>query len=335
MKHKFIIGCDISKKTIDAFLSNGKDLGLHFKFGNSVKAVKAWLTKSLSEQNIKINQCLVCMEHTGVYNNHLLAVLTSMKVATAVIHPLEIKRSMGFSREKTDKIDAAIIAGYGCRFYDKLKLWKPKRKVIVRLKYLTSLRERLLKVKTTIEVANKEITSFESAGLSNCIDTHTKGSIQAILNDIKSIEVEIDKIIKEDVKLFTLRKQLTSVPGIGIVTASEIIIRTNEFENFTCSKKLACHVGVVPFKQQSGTSLNKRPRVSHQAQKRLKTLLTLGALSAIRNNEKIRNYYDRKVAEGKNKMSVINAIRNKLIRTAFAVVKNNTTYQTNYNINLQ
>ena len=63
------------------------------------------------------------------------------------------------------------------------------------------------------------------------------------------------------------------------------------------------------------------------ADREMKSLLHLAAMSAIRLNNELRTYYRRKVGEGKNKMSVLNAVRNKIVHRIFAVVKNQTMYK--------
>lgn len=90
---------------------------------------------------------------------------------------------------------------------------------------------------------------------------------------------------------------------------------------------MACYSGVVPFANQSGTSINGKHRVSSYADKSIKTTLHLAAMSAIRLKNDLREYYLRKVAEGKNKMSVLNAIRNKIIHRIFAVIRSQIPYQ--------
>ncbi|WP_460952446.1 transposase [Spirosoma daeguense] len=98
----------------------------------------------------------------------------------------------------------------------------------------------------------------------------------------------------------------------------------------TDPKQMACHAGVAPFEYRSGTSVRGKTRVSHQARKRLKALFHLGAMSCIRKEGELRTYYQRKVAEGKNKMLVLNAIRNKLIHRVYAVVRRKEKYNKTY-----
>ena len=87
-----------------------------------------------------------------------------------------------------------------------------------------------------------------------------------------------------------------------------------------------CHAGVAPFEYRSGTSVRGRTRVSQHARKRLKSLFHLAAMSAIRIKGELQDYYQRKVAEGKNKMLVLNAVRNKLIHRVCAVVRRGQKY---------
>lgn len=96
------------------------------------------------------------------------------------------------------------------------------------------------------------------------------------------------------------------------------------------SKQLACYAGVVPFDHQSGTSIRGKHHVHRMANKELKKLLHLCALSCIKNYPEFKDYYDRKKKEGKHSMSVLNAIKNKLILRAFAVVKNERDYVDSY-----
>lgn len=128
-------------------------------------------------------------------------------------------------------------------------------------------------------------------------------------------------------RLFNL---IVSVPGVGAATATEILVATNELKTINDPKKMACHAGVAPFEHRSGTSVRGKTQVSHQARKRLKSLFHLGAMSAIRMKGELQNYYRRKVGEGKNKMLVLNAVRNKLIHRIYAVVKRGEQYDETY-----
>jgi len=158
----------------------------------------------------------------------------------------------------------------------------------------------------------------------------SKNTVKQLEKDLKEVEEKMHEIIQEDPTLKRLFTVTTSVGGIGPVTAIAIMITTNEFKNSHKAQQYACYAGIAPFEHASGTSIRGRTKVSHKANKTVKKLLHLAALTAIRYNDDMKNYYDRKVEQGKNKMLVINAVRNKLIHRIFACVKQNRTYEKNY-----
>ena len=148
---------------------------------------------------------------------------------------------------------------------------------------------------------------------------------------IKQIEQEIQSIIDKDDTLSNQHKLLCSVDGIGDRTAIKMIVETNAFQDFKDPRKFRCHAGVAPFEYTSGSSVHSRNKVSNRADKSIKALLHMAALSvATRKSGEMSEYYRRKVAEGKNKMSVLNAIRAKLVHRMFAVIRNNKFYEKNY-----
>lgn len=230
---------------------------------------------------------------------------------------------------KNDKIDALRIAQYAFRNHQELKLWEPKRQVVQQLKHLAALRSRLLNARKQLSVALSETKLFDKQ-VGGEIKKACTSSLRALENDLKLVEGRMSEVIESDETLKNLFRIATSVQGIGKVTATEMIITTNEFKDITEPTKFACYAGVAPFEHSSGKSLKGRPRVSHKANKTMKSLLHMSALVAICYNDDLKAYYQRKLEENKNKMSVINAVRNKLIWRVFACIRNNKIYEKNY-----
>jgi hypothetical protein len=83
---------------------------------------------------------------------------------------------------------------------------------------------------------------------------------------------------------------------------------------------------MAPFEKQSGSSLKSKARVSHYANKKMKSLLNLPTSSAIQADKEMKAYYRRRIEEGKSKMSTLNIVRNKLLHRVFAVVNRGTPY---------
>ena len=154
--------------------------------------------------------------------------------------------------------------------------------------------------------------------------------ISNIDKQLKIIEHKIELIIQEDQILQDQSNRLRTIPGVGKVLTWMMITKTQGFCRINNPRKMACYAGVVPFDHQSGTSLRFKPKVSVFADKELKKVLHLAAMSAIRLDNELRVYYLRKVEEGKNKMSILNAIRNKIIHRIFALINNETIYQKDF-----
>ena len=140
----------------------------------------------------------------------------------------------------------------------------------------------------------------------------------------------ITKNVHQDEQLSIKIKRVQSIRGIGPVTAVALMVYTKGFTAFENGKQLACYCGVVPFTKSSGTSVRYRSTVSPFANKKLKRLLHLCAMSAIQNDVEMKRYFERRVQEGKNKMSVINAVRNKLVHRVFAVIRDQRYFEENY-----
>jgi transposase len=115
-----------------------------------------------------------------------------------------------------------------------------------------------------------------------------------------------------------------------------MIVETNAFRDFENGREFCCHAGVAPFQYTSGSSIRSRNKVSGRADKSIKTLLHMAAFAVATRQTKgeLHDYYTHKVAEEKNKMAVLNAVRAKLVLRMFAVVKFNKIYKRNYRFSL-
>jgi transposase len=306
-----------------------KKNSFNFKPQNDLAGIRQFW-KQLKEQTaFVLEQAVFCMEHTGIYNQHLLSFLYGKKAAVCLESAVHIKRSAGLQRGKNDQVDAFRIAQYAFKNRETLRLWQPKRQAITRLKELTALRNRLISAKKQLSVPIKEIGLFDKLSAEQTLNL-CKNAIEALANDLKKVEAAIDQLIAADEHLKRLFDIVTSVQGIGKITATAMIICTNEFKDINEPSKFACYSGIAPFDHSSGSSIRGRSRVSHQANKPMKTLLHLAAMVAICYNQDMNAFYQRKIAQNKNKMSVINAVRNKLIHRVFACVNDNRLYQKNY-----
>jgi transposase len=330
MRFDFYIGIDVSKNELDFSVVKSSTELFHMETANSLDGIRAFIKKLKSEPGFDFDKCVFCMEHTGIYNNHLLDYLTKKKASVCLESGVHIKQSSGLQRGKNDRVDALRIAMYAYKNKEELKLWQPKREVVKRLKALTALRSRMVNAIKQLRTPLEEEDDFIDTDIHKRTKKLCDSSIKTLESDLKKIEKEIEDTMRSDEELNRLFSIVNSVDGIGMVTATQIIITTNEFKDITEPKKFACYSGVAPFEHSSGTSIRGKTRVSRMANKTVKSLLHMAAIASIRIEGEMRQYFERKVKEGKNKMSVINAIRNKLILRVFACVRENRKYEKNY-----
>lgn len=336
MKRQFknFIGIDISKLTLDFALCIDGTIIFYQQISNSKAEVKKLLGKLKRLQKIDLSETIFCMEHTGCYGNRLVEYLLENNLKIWIEPGVQIRNSSGMQRGKSDQLDCKKIAVYAYTHSHKIQLYQAPRHCIQQLKILSSERSRLIKCKKQVSVSVQEQALFTNKILMKKTQARTNKIIKQLEEQIKEIDKQVNLIYQDDEKLKRTYEIISSIPGIGLLTSLEIIVTTQEFTKISEAKKYACYSGLAPFDHSSGTSIRGKSRVSHMANKKVKTALHMAALSAIGVKGEIRDYYQRKVQEGKNKMSVINAVRNKLILRVFACVKQNKIFQTNYNYDL-
>lgn len=330
MDIRHFIGIDVSKNTLDWAVYADQQIIWQTQSENSPTAIRAVIKQIRALPSFNCPTCVVCMEHTGLYNAHALEVLFQAQFPLWLEASLHIKQAGGLQRGKSDSIDAQRIAEYAYRFRDRLRLWQPPRPVMKKLAELTRLRQRLQGMINQLKVPLAEQKRFSDKALTTQLGQHCNSSLKALLSDLKGVEKAIKQLIAEDSTLKALFELVTSIPGVGQVVATELILASDEFKAIDDPKKLACHAGVAPFEHSSGSSVRGKTRVNHHARKSLKTLLHMAAMSALQVKGELQDYYQRKVKDGKNKMLVINALRNKLIHRVYAVVKRGKKYDKNY-----
>jgi len=330
-KYVWFMGIDVSKGKLDIALMKGAEKCVQATIENNVAAIKDFLKETReSLPKFSMVSCLVCMEHTGIYNNHLLRVSEQQKWNLCLEAAVQIKQSGGLQRGKNDQIDALRIAQYAYKNRDTLKLWQPPRKVITRLKKLSSMRERLIGAKKQLTRTLKEDAPFQTREETKSLADCCESTIIALKEDIEKTDKAIAEVIKGDPELKRLFAIMESIPCIGKVTAVTMLVTTNEFKDIKDPRKFACYAGVAPFEHTSGSSVRGRTRVSKKANLRVKSLFHLVAVTAIGHNDEIKLFYTKKVKAGKHPMNVINAIRNKMIHRIFACVRDGRMFENNY-----
>lgn len=320
---KIVIGIDISAKTLDICVKRiGKKEFL--KIENSVVKIRTFFKRFL-----KYQQVIVSMENTGKYNWFLYEVLEEFNFKVFVINPLHLKKSLGLVRGKNDVVDAERIADFTDKNQEMLHEWKPDSDEMKKLKVLFSERNSKTKLKANL-LKLQHNYKLTKSGCEKTLLKMNRQEVELLEKHILTLEKEIEAVIKSSESLYQKAKLIKSVPGVGKVLCWILLVKTNAFEAIIEPRKLACYAGVVPFDHQSGTSIRYKSKVSYYADKSLKSILHMAAMSAIRLENDLKDYYQRKVTQGKNKMLVLNNVRNKIIHRVFAVIKQQKPYEKKY-----
>lgn len=323
MKKTEFIGIDVSKATLDVTLYFSMQ---HKKFKNDQVGITQMINWVNSCTLSKYDQNVFCFEHTGIYSTNLCRILNENNLSYFQVSGLAVKRSMGLVRGKNDKVDAFRLSEFAYRHNDKLTPNSLPNNSIMKLKDLLSFRSKLVKDRSSYKSRMTEINSMKQTEFMKEIVESSKTMILSLNKEIKRIELEILDQIKSNSDIEKTFKNVKSIKGVGLVLGATIIAWTNNFNSFNDWRKFACYIGTAPFEHSSGTSYRGRTRVSQYGHRKLKAILFLCASSAIQHNPEIREYYKRKIAEGKTKMTALNGAANKLISRVFAVGKRQTPW---------
>jgi transposase len=328
MNYRLFAGIDVSKMKTDVvfFLAEEPDEQFHGTFSNNEEGCNDMISWMQELTGLSIAEMLFCAEDTGLYTLPICTFFDGRGGNLWVENALRLKRSLGLKRGKSDKADAAEIANYGFLHRRKAVLFKLPSKTISKLKHLLSCRKQLVKQQTALKNASGELEAFDGDSAAFTLEIR-KSLIKEYDKKIDMIEAELLRCVKADELLEKQYRLVNSVYCIGPQTAMFIVVLTQGFSLFDDPRKFACYCGIAPFGNTSGTTLKGKPKVSHLANKRIKTLLTMCALNTIKKDNEFKRYYDRKIKEGKHHSTVLNVLRNKLVSRAFAAVSKDRPYQ--------
>ncbi|WP_374580887.1 IS110 family transposase [Pseudoduganella sp.] len=325
MDREFVaVGIDVSKHKLDvALLVDGK---IRSKAVSNSTAgyheLKAWLTK----QKITLDDCLLCMESTGVYSEPVATGLHALGLTVSIVNPARIK---GFGqselvRNKNDGIDAALIARYCAMMHpDPWEAPPPEQR---RLKAwcdrLRALKDMRLQEENRIEACNIAANAELVA--------HIQQHVIWLNSQIKQIEHDIDDHIDRHPNLKRDAELMTSIPGIGKTTAAVMLGHVGDMHRFTSAKALAAHLGVSPRQRTSGIAVRGRTTMSRTGNRATRSALYMPAVVASHHNPALRIFAERLHANGLAKKAVIGAVMRKLVHLMYAIVKSGIAFRSDY-----
>ncbi|MDX1904731.1 MAG: IS110 family transposase [Thermonemataceae bacterium] len=318
------IGIDVSKDYLDFAVYQNYQRTYLGRVSNQVDDLQGFLENLV--KTYPLETTLFCLETTGIYTQPFLLVAMQIEAKVWLQDALAISQSLGLKRSKNDILDAQDIAEYAFRQQDKARLYVAPNQILVELQALLSLRARLLESLKRLKTPLKEAKTFSSPHIEALLSKCTDNTLQGIENDLKQIEKELFALLDQDEELKKNYILTESVVGVGKWTSFEILSTTQNFTKFTQANCYASYCGIAPFSKSSGKKKGKS-RVSFFANKTMKWHLHMCALAAVRHDNELKTYYERKIKEAKPKLVILNAIRNKIILRIFAVIKKQEKYE--------
>ena len=336
---KFFIGIDVSKETVDvSFVESDFQRPPEYlaQYPNDKKGYRSMVRDlKLALRGTSTGQWLFCCETTGAYDKKMCHWLVEHGMHVWRESALQIKQSLGIRRGKNDKADSMAIADYARRHPDKVNLFEIPGKELAALKDLFMYRQTLVDKLKGVKNRQKALKSQGDAAstAAKFIRRDTNNEIKRLECSIAECENAMKEVIRSNEQLERNYEHVKSIKGFGLVVTVALMVFSGNFQNIPTANKMATYCGVASFRNTSGTTVDSRQDVRHLSNRRLKGLLSMAARSAIQHDDVIRQYYQRKIAQGKQYGVAINNVKNKLIHIAYALVRTDQDYQSGYVFN--
>lgn len=275
---------------------------------------------------------LVVVEATSTYWMQLALFLHERGFRVSVINPLQ---AHGFARAllkrgKTDAIDAETIAQLAAAVQP--APWTPPPPIYEELRQRLTQRDAFLQMR--LQEANRLHALQKRTTVVVAVVQRMKDLIAYLDQQIAQIEREVEATLRQDSEWAEAAKRLLSITGVGIVTTAWLLVSTLNFTLFDDAKQLTAYVGLAPYPHQSGTSVRRRHRIGHAGNARLRKALYMAAVTALRFNPYLREFYQRLKASGKPSKVAVCAVARKLLCLAWTLVTKQRMFDPNYTQNL-
>ncbi len=305
-KDKFDVALEINNRCYQACFSNNQK-GYH--------TFSKWVSQHTS-------QPWVCMEATGHYSELIADYLFSQKVRVSVVNPLQIKSfaRARLSRNKTDQLDARLIADYCEKMLPRTFI--PRSQSQKELKAFTNLLD-------TLKAQHVQLTNQLQSTQSHCAKKITQRLIKRLDKEILDIQKQMDETIQLNPELDEKMQLITSIQGVGKLTAYRILSQAPDISHFDNAKQFAAFIGISPKQHQSGKYQGKTT-ISRLGNARLRKSFYMAALVAKRFNQPLQPFVARLRHNNKAPKAIICAVMRKLAHLVFGVLKNKRPFSPNF-----
>ncbi len=318
-----VLGIDVSKLKLDAALwlpASRKWYAV--RAGNDAAGAAKLLHWACAKSGAEPAHSRAVLEATGVYHELAAEVLYETGAEVVLANP---KRVRDFAKghgvlNKTDGVDARTLARYGAEA--EVIAWQPPPPEV---RILRALMGRLAAVEEDLQRETNRREKAQATTTPALVLESLERTIQGLTVERKRLEQAINDHYDQHPDLKQQRDLLKTIPAIGDKSANQLLclLRSKTFDS---ARQAAACSGLVPVAHQSGTSVHQPPRLSKHGNPRLRKVLYMAAVSALRYNPQLRQIYDRFVASGKTKMAVLGILMRKLVHIAYGILKHHQPY---------
>jgi transposase len=288
------------------------------------EALEVWIKKHTDPQ-ITVR---FVMEATGVYHEKLAYYLSGQAHQVSIVLPNKISNYFRTLDIKTitDKTASQAICRFGLERM--LEVWQKPKKVFKDIKQVTRERDQLIADRTVLK-NQLHAEKAEAFPNENSIKRITK-RIQLINKQELEIRTEIAELVKKDTELVKKINNITTIPGVGKLTAVIVLAETNGFELIRSKRQLVSYAGLDVRLKESGTSVKSKPKISKKGNRHLRKAMYMPALSAMRHNEHHKKVFVRLVSKHGIKMKAAVAVQRKILELIYIIYKTDNAFEPNY-----
>jgi transposase len=328
MDNYFVVGVVVSKNKLDYCLMSNDRVLKQGTTDNETSAIRLTFTLFLREFKLSNDQILICAEHSGQYNYPLIYSCECDMYKLWLENPNQIKiYCSGLQQGKNYRLSPKQIAIYGSRNSDKIKLTSQPVSEVEHLKQLHNELEMLEVDSAKLHSQLFDQKNYMSEEVFNINATRLINLLRGLEDAIATIKSEIKCIFADNSFLSEQLELLTSIESVDNDIALKMIVETDAFTRFENCRQFCSHAGIAPLNKVLKINERSIHTIHPKADKGIKTILNQAALSIVKKKDsELKNYYIRKVKEGKDEKIVLNAIRVKLVARMFAVIKNKQRY---------
>jgi transposase len=317
------LGIDVSKDTLDVHLLVGSD-SLSARFPNNKQGWRSlahWLKKRSPATAVH-----VCLEATGRYGDGVTAYLHQRGYTLSVVNPARIKgyATSRLARNKTDPVDAALIADFCRAQHSDLPLWTPPDPAQRQLQALVRQLEDLDKMR------QQERNRLQAGETAPSVLQRLRDHIAFLDAQMEAVKAEIDQHIDQHPDLKQQRDLIASIKGVGTLTAAKLLAEIRNIADFDSPQQLVAFAGLNPRQHRSGSSVRGRSCISKVGCAALRAALYMPAIVAKNTNPYMRPLVQRLEQRGHCKMSIIVAVMRKLLHLIFGILKSGQPFDPFY-----